>query len=122
MSGGSSRVGWLVVAWLFVLSAVAFLDRVNLSVAATHLAADYHLSDVRLGALFSFFLLGYALFQTPAGWLADKWGPRRVLARGVVWGGNFTPVSATFPPPPPHSRFLLILVRLPIPRRGPALS
>jgi ACS family glucarate transporter-like MFS transporter len=111
MSGRSSRVRWLLVAWLFVLSAVAFLDRVNLNVAATHLAADYHLSDVRLGALFSFFLLGYALFQTPAGWLADKWGPRRVLAGGVVWWGIFTAFTASVPTAARNPLFLLILAR-----------
>src|SRR5260370_18020673 len=99
MSGRSSRVRWLLVAWLFVLSAVAFLDRVNLNVAATHLAADYHLSDVRLGALFSFFLLGYALFQTPPGWLAVKSGPQRVPAGGVVWWGIFPPFPPSVPPP-----------------------
>src|SRR5260370_2153117 len=93
MSGRSSRVRWLLVAWLFVLSAVAFLDRVNLNVAATHLAADYHLSDVRLGALFSFFLLGYALFQTPAGLLAHKWGPRRVVCRWGGWCGHISTVT-----------------------------
>jgi MFS transporter, ACS family, glucarate transporter len=93
----ASRVRWLLVTWLFVLSAVAFLDRVNLSVAGTHLAADYHLSDVQFGLLSSVFLLGYALLQTPAGWLADKWGPRRVLAGGVVWWGIFTALTAAVP-------------------------
>lgn len=111
MSQASSRVRWLLVAWLFVLSAVAFLDRVNLNVAATHLAADYHLSDVQLGALFSFFLLGYALFQTPAGWLADKWGPRRVLAGGVIWWGIFTALTASVPTAARNPLFLLILAR-----------
>src|SRR6266849_6515450 len=111
MSGRSSRVRWLLVAWLCVLSAVAFLDRVNLNVAATHLAADYHLSDVQLGALFSFFLLGYALFQTPAGWLADKWGPRRVLAGGVIWWGVFTALTASVPTASRNPLFLLILAR-----------
>ena len=111
MSQQSSRVRWLLVAWLFVLSAVAFLDRVNLNVAATHLAADYHLSDVQLGALFSFFLLGYALFQTPAGWLADKWGPRRVLAGGVIWWGVFTALTASVPTAARNPLFLLILAR-----------
>ena len=111
MSQRSSRVRWLLVAWLFVLSAVAFLDRVNLNVAATHLAADYHLSDVQLGALFSFFLLGYALFQTPAGWLADKWGPRRVLAGGVIWWGIFTALTASVPTAARNPLFLLILAR-----------
>jgi MFS transporter, ACS family, glucarate transporter len=98
MSGQpASRVRWLLVTWLFVLSAVAFLDRVNLSVAGTRLATDYHLSDVQFGALSSVFLLGYALLQTPAGWLADKWGPRRVLTGGVVWWGIFTALTAAVP-------------------------
>jgi len=111
MSQRSSRVRWLLVAWLFVLSAVAFLDRVNLNVAATHLAADYHLSDVQLGALFSVFLLGYALFQTPAGWLADRWGPRRVLSGGVIWWGIFTALTASVPTAARNPLFLLILAR-----------
>lgn len=111
MSQRSSRVRWLLVGWLFVLSAVAFLDRVNLNVAATHLAADYHLSDVQLGALFSFFLLGYALFQTPAGWLADKWGPRRVLAGSVIWWGAFTALTACVPSTARNPLFLLVLAR-----------
>ena len=111
MSRASSRVRWLLVAWLFVLSAVAFLDRVNLNVAATHLAADYRLSDVQVGALFSFFLLGYALFQAPAGWLADRWGPRRVLAGGVLWWGVFTALTAAVPASARNPLFLLILAR-----------
>jgi MFS transporter, ACS family, glucarate transporter len=107
----TSRIRWLLVAWLFVLSAVAFLDRVNLSVAGTHLESDYHLTDVQFGALSSFFLLGYALFQTPAGWLADKWGPRRVLAIGVIWWGVFTALTASVPTAWRQAFFFLIIVR-----------
>ena len=97
----STRIRWLLIGWLFVLSAVAFLDRVNLSIAGTRLAADYHLSDVQFGLLSTVFLLGYALLQTPAGWLADRWGPRRVLAGGVICGA-FSPPSP--PPCPPACR------------------
>ena len=92
------NVRWLLVFWLFVLSAVAYLDRVNLAVAGTRLEADYHLSDIQLGWIFSAFLLGYAAFQTPAGWLADRWGPRRVLSAGVLWWGAFTALTASAPP------------------------
>jgi ACS family glucarate transporter-like MFS transporter len=92
-----TRVRWLLIGWLFVLSAVAFLDRVNLSIAGTRLAADYHLSDVQFGLLSTVFLLGYALFQTPAGWLADRRGPRRVLSGGVMWWGIFTALTAAVP-------------------------
>jgi ACS family glucarate transporter-like MFS transporter len=93
-----SNVRWFLVFWLFVLSAVSFLDRVNISVAASAIASDYRLSDVQLGWVFSAFLWGYALFQTLGGWLADRVGPRRILAAGVVWWGIFTALTAAVSP------------------------
>jgi len=70
MSGNrASRVRWLLVFWLFVLSGISYLDRVNIAIAGSSLAEEYHLSQVRLGWVFTAFLLGYALFQTPGdGW------------------------------------------------------
>ena len=98
MNGGkTSQIRWLLILWLFVLSAVAFLDRVNISIAGTLLASDYHLSKIQLGWIFSSFLAGYALFQTPGGRLADRLGPRSVLALGVVWWGVFTALTAAVP-------------------------
>jgi len=97
VSDRPTKIRWLLIGLLFVLSAVAFLDRVNMSVAAPRMIGDYHLSDVRFGLLSTAFLIGYALLQTPAGWLADRWGPRRVLAGGVVWWGIFTAVTASVP-------------------------
>ena len=89
-----SRVRWFLVFWLFVLSAVAYLDRVNLSIAGVKLAEEFAISNIQLGLVFSAFLLGYALFQTPAGWLADRFGSRRVLTAGVVWWGVFSALTA----------------------------
>ncbi len=106
-----TRIRWLLIGWLFILSAVAFLDRVNLSIAGTRLAADYRLSDVQFGLLSTVFLLGYALLQTPAGWLADRWGPRRVLAGGVVWWGVFTALTAVVPTGLRNPLLLLLLAR-----------
>jgi MFS transporter, ACS family, glucarate transporter len=93
----TSQIRWLLIFWLFVLSAVAYLDRVNISIAGSLLAQDYHLSRIQLGWIFSAFLAGYAIFQTPGGWLADKFGARRVLALGVVWWGVFTALTAAVP-------------------------
>jgi MFS transporter, ACS family, glucarate transporter len=93
----SSHVRWFLVFWLFVLSGVAYLDRVNISIAGISIAAAYHLTNPQLGRVFSAFLAGYALFQTPGGWLADRLGPRRVLAAGVVWWGIFTALIAIVP-------------------------
>src|SRR5271165_1225552 len=91
----TSRVRWFLVFWLFVLSAVAYLDRVNLSIAGAKLTEEFAISNQQLGFVFSAFLLGYALFQTPAGWLADRFGPRRVLTAGVVWWGVFSALTAS---------------------------
>ena len=107
----ASNVRWWLVGWLFVLSAVAFLDRVNLSVAAIHLTVEYRLSDVQFGAMSSVFLLGYALFQTLAGWIADKWGPRRALAGAVLWWGIFTALTAAVPTGLRSALFFLLLTR-----------
>src|SRR6266581_2324051 len=95
--GKPSHIRWFLVFWLFILSAVAYLDRVNISIAGISIAAAYHLTNPQLGRVFSAFLAGYALFQTPGGWLADRLGPRRVLAGGVVWWGIFTALIAIVP-------------------------
>jgi len=103
---------WLLVFWLFVLGAVSYLDRINISIAGTALAGEYHLSHVQLGSIFSAFLIGYALFQTPGGWLADRLGPRSVLTMGVVWWGVFTALTAASPPAAINPLSYLILIRL----------
>jgi ACS family glucarate transporter-like MFS transporter len=108
---GGSNVRWYLISWLFVLSAVAFLDRVNISIAGSSLAATYHLSNVQLGWVFSAFLAGYALFQTPGGRLADRLGPRRVLAGGVIWWGVFTALTAVVPSGIRGALFLFVAIR-----------
>ena len=105
-------VRWLLVFWLFVLSTIAFLDRTNISIAGVALGEEYGLTKVELGWVFSAFLIGYAGFQVPAGWLAVRLGPRRVLTMAVIWWGIFTVLTAVVSPKLPHALALLILVRL----------
>jgi MFS transporter, ACS family, glucarate transporter len=102
----------ILVFWLFVLSAIAFMDRTNVSIAGMAIGREYHLDKIRLGWIFSAFLVGYALFQVPGGWLATRVGPRRVLALAVLWWGIFTALTAAIPPTAPRTLWLLILVRL----------
>jgi MFS transporter, ACS family, glucarate transporter len=107
----TSYVRWLLVFWLFVLSGVSFLDRVNISIAGGSIADAYHLSDVQLGKVFSAMLVGYALFQTVGGRLADRFGPHRVLAAGVMWWGIFTGLTAMVPANIAGALFIFIAVR-----------
>jgi MFS transporter, ACS family, glucarate transporter len=110
-AASTSHVRWFLVCWLFILSAVSYLDRVNISVAGRSIAADYGLSNVQLGYVFSAMLIGYALFQTIGGRLADHFGPRRVLTAGVVWWGIFTGLTALVPPTIHRALFLFIAIR-----------
>jgi MFS transporter, ACS family, glucarate transporter len=96
-STSPTRVRWFLVFWLFVLSAVSYLDRVNISIAGGAILDAYHLNNLQLGYVFSSLLAGYALFQTVGGQLADRFGPRLVLAAGVVWWGIFTALTALIP-------------------------
>jgi MFS transporter, ACS family, glucarate transporter len=107
----TSHVRWFLVFWLFVLSAVSYLDRVNISIAVGPIAEAYQLSDVQLGKVFSAMLLGYALFQTVGGRLADRFGPRRVLAGGVFWWGIFTALTAMVPAKIAGALFIFVAVR-----------
>ena len=97
--------------WLFVLSAVAYFDRTNISIAGTHLRDELHIDNIRLGWIFSAFVLGYAAFQVPGGWLACRIGPRRVLTGGVLWWGVFTALTAIADPRISHALLFLIAVR-----------
>jgi MFS transporter, ACS family, glucarate transporter len=110
-STNTSHVRWVLVFWLFVLSAVSYLDRVNISIAGGSIAEAYGLSDVQLGKVFSAMLVGYAIFQTVAGRLADRFGPRRVLTAGVLWWGVFTALTALVPANIAGALFVFVVVR-----------
>jgi ACS family glucarate transporter-like MFS transporter len=106
-----TRVRLFLAFWLFVLSGVAFLDRTNISIAGLQISTEYGLGNQRLGWIFSAFLIGYAGFQLPAGWLAARYGPRRVLTLGVLWWGVATALTALLPSGIAHSVLLLIAIR-----------
>jgi len=52
---------------LFLFSAIAYLDRVNMSVAGKPIAHEFGLSPIALGYLFSSFLWAYVLMMLPGG-------------------------------------------------------
>jgi len=91
------RIRWLLIFWMFAISAISYLDRVNISIAGRFIQQDFHLTDLQLGPVFSAFLTGYALFQAPAGRLADRFGPRIILLLGTLWWGVFTALTAMVP-------------------------
>lgn len=106
-----TRKRFLLAFWLFVLSAISFLDRTNISIAGLQISSEYGLGNQRLGWIFSAFLIGYAGFQVPAGWLASRFGPRLVITLGVVWWGVATALTTLIPPGISQAVLLLIAIR-----------
>ena len=84
----------LFVLATFLVSVLLYVDRACISTAKDAIARDLRLSETDMGWVLSAFALGYALFQTPTGMLADRFGPRRVLASVVVFWSLFTGLTA----------------------------
>jgi MFS transporter, ACS family, glucarate transporter len=105
------RIRWLLVGWIFTIGAVAYLDRVNISIAGSLIQKDFGLDDIHLGWVFSSFVLGYALFQAPGGRLADRFGPRMILSVATVWWAVFTALIAVMPAGLPGILGALLSVR-----------
>lgn len=94
MHESPTRARWFIVALIFCMGVLMFIDRVNISIAAKYIMPEYGLTDVQMGWIFSAFVLGYALVQVPGGWLGDRFGPRIVLAGAIFWWSAFTAVTA----------------------------
>lgn len=85
-----SRTRYGVIVFAVLLGIIHYIDRVCISKARPYIQYDLGLDDTQMGYVFSAFTLAYALFEIPGGWLGDKWGPRRVLLRIVMFWSVFT--------------------------------
>jgi ACS family glucarate transporter-like MFS transporter len=92
-----SHVRWRVMALLLVVTALTFLDRLNLSIAGKFIQDEFHIGTQSMGWILSAFVLGYALFQVPAGWLGEKYGPRYVVTGAILWWSLFSAATAIAP-------------------------
>ncbi|MCL6546417.1 MAG: MFS transporter [Bryobacteraceae bacterium] len=100
------RSRFLVVASIFLLSWILYIDRAAISSAKAAIASELGLSDQAMGGVFSAFILGYALMQIPGGWFADRFGPRLALAAMVSLWSLFTFLTGTV-----HTLGPLLVVR-----------
>ena len=61
-----------LVALLVLVASTGYLCRVDITVVAPLLMAEFHLSQAQMGQIFSALLVGYTVFQAPSGWIADR--------------------------------------------------
>ena len=84
---------WAVLAGLFLFSVMTYLDRVAIGNVKTAMTEELGLSNSEMGYVFSVFILAYGVFEIPAGWLGDRFGPRRVLTHLVMWWSVLTALT-----------------------------
>ncbi|MFZ4834391.1 MFS transporter [Rouxiella sp. Mn2063] len=70
-----------------LLVAVNMMDRTTISIALPYIKDELHLSPTVQGLVLSGFFWSYTLMQLPAGWLLDRFGPRKVITVATgMWG------------------------------------
>ncbi len=84
---------YFMVMGTFLLALLLYVDRICISVAKEPISEALDLSDKQMGWVLAAFSLGYAFFQTPSGILADRFGPRKVLAMIVTIWSAFTALT-----------------------------
>ena len=83
----SRRIARRLLPFLFVLYVIAFLDRMNVGVAALQMPRDLGLSDRAIGVGAGIFFFGYFLLEIPGALIAERWSARRWIARIMIsWG------------------------------------
>lgn len=97
---------YAVVAGLFAMMLITYIDRAAISSAALAISGDLGLSNQAMGGVFGAFALGYAIAQVPGGWLADRYGPRLALALVVAVWSLFTGATGAV-----HSLAALLVIR-----------
>ncbi|HZR84653.1 MAG TPA: MFS transporter [Candidatus Binatia bacterium] len=80
----------VILGFTFAAFAISYIDRVNLSVAAPVIMQERGLNEAQMGAVLSAFFIGFAIAHPVGGWLADRFGGKRVLAAGCAWWSLWT--------------------------------
>jgi ACS family glucarate transporter-like MFS transporter len=89
----ATKVRYQVLAWACALSMITYIDRVCIKQVGGDIQRELGLTEQQFAWAFSAFGLAYALFEVPSGWLGDKFGPRLVLGRIVLWWSVFTALT-----------------------------
>ncbi len=91
---GTARARNVIVLLMLALSVLSYIDRTVISIAGPTLIKEFGFSETEMGSIYSVFILSYALFMFPGGWLADRFGPRLILALTSMGSALFTALTA----------------------------
>ncbi len=79
------QVRWWILALLFLVTVINFVDRQALAVLGNDITDEFKLSNTDFGTIVSWFRFGMMLGEFPMGFLMDRVGVRVGLAFAVMW-------------------------------------
>lgn len=97
ITGRPTNVRWGIMACVVMVTVLTYLDRLNLSIAGKYIQDELSLSTHMMGWVFSAFLLGYSIFQVPAGWAGDRYGPKNILTGAILLWSLCTALTGLAP-------------------------
>ncbi len=91
---------WLIVALLWIVAFLNYLDRILITSMRDPIVADFNLTDAQFGLLTSVFLWSYGILSPFGGFFADRYSRKKVIVFSVmVWSAVtlWTGFASSFP-------------------------
>jgi len=86
MKSKKSWYPWLVVALLWIVALLNYLDRILLTSMRDPIVKDFSITDTQFGLLTSVFLWSYGILSPFGGFFADKYGRKKMIVfSAFVW-------------------------------------
>ena len=85
-----------VIFLSFLAVSICYIDRVNISVAIIPMQEQFGWSEFHVGIILSSFYFGYMFTLIVGGYLADKYGGKKVLGYGLLIWSFFTIITPFF--------------------------
>ena len=85
-----TRMRQAVVSVATLMAVLLYLDRFAIGIASEYIREDLRMTQTQMSWFLSAFFWSYALCQVPAGWLADRYGARRMLTIYILAWSAFT--------------------------------
>jgi len=75
---------WWIVSLIFLATLINYIDRLTISVLASEITRDLHLSNTEFGGIVFWFLLAYTISQSLSGKLYDRIGTRLGFTLSII--------------------------------------
>lgn len=84
-----TRARYLILFLVCMMTAINYLGRTNIAVAAPYIQQELSLTPAMMGIVFSAFAWTYTIMQIPSGWLLDRFGSRTVYGITMFLWSSF---------------------------------